>query len=125
MKDNELIDRVAELWIENSGDAQGFGILWPRIYDRIEEWERDLHREEMETPMNSDPIHQEGDNWYFWEETWADRSGPFKTKQEATKALQDYCKALNEYVFHLETITKEQDEQLRKLTCKKKEGHNG
>ena len=41
--------------------------------------------------MSNDPVHQDTDGWYFWEETWADRSGPFKTETLARAALKRYC----------------------------------
>lgn len=28
--------------------------------------------------------------WYFWEETWATRHGPFETREEAETALTRY-----------------------------------
>lgn len=39
-------------------------------------------------------LHEEGKQWYFWEETWAHRQGPFKTEADAEMALYDYCKKL-------------------------------
>lgn len=29
--------------------------------------------------------------WYFWDETWADRIGPYITEEEARKELRRYC----------------------------------
>ena len=43
-----------------------------------------------------DPIHQEEGKWYFWDETEADRQGPFKSKSDAREALTDYSK----YILH-------------------------
>ena len=40
---------------------------------------------------NPNPIHQEDGKWYFWEETWADRQGPFDTLQECKDVLKRYC----------------------------------
>ena len=39
-----------------------------------------------------DPVHQA---WYFWDETWADRYGPFDTEEEARTQLDAYVKGLN------------------------------
>jgi len=39
----------------------------------------------------SDPIHEEDEKWYFWNEVWADRHGPFDTEVEAREALHVYC----------------------------------
>jgi hypothetical protein len=41
-------------------------------------------------PIN--PVHQEGDGkWWFWIETWADRIGPYETKEQAESELTRYC----------------------------------
>lgn len=47
--------------------------------------------------MDSDPVHydEEQDAWFFWEETWADRQGPFNTREEAVQALSNYVRFLN------------------------------
>lgn len=29
--------------------------------------------------------------WYFWDETWADKYGPFDTEEEARADLLKYC----------------------------------
>ena len=37
------------------------------------------------------PHHKEQETgWYFWNETWGERSGPFKTELEAIEALKLY-----------------------------------
>jgi len=41
-----------------------------------------------------DPVHQEDGKWWFWDETWADKSGPFDSWSEANKKLEEYCKHL-------------------------------
>lgn len=38
-----------------------------------------------------DPLHEDGGKWYFWEETWADRQGPFETREIALESLRIYC----------------------------------
>ena len=38
-----------------------------------------------------DPIHEDGGSWYFWTETWADRMGPFGSRDDAHAALRYYC----------------------------------
>lgn len=40
-----------------------------------------------------DPIHSET-AWWFWDETWADRCGPFGSRAEAEEYLTDYVHAL-------------------------------
>ena len=41
---------------------------------------------------NSDPIFQGHKDrlWYFWDETWSNYFGPFNTRDEAEKMLQNY-----------------------------------
>lgn len=36
------------------------------------------------------PIHEDDGKWYFWDETWSDRLGPYNTKEIAEKAMQQY-----------------------------------
>ncbi len=44
---------------------------------------------------DTDPVHaiRLGHDlvWYFWDETWSNRHGPFKTKRLARTALKAYC----------------------------------
>lgn len=37
------------------------------------------------------PIFRDMDGWYFWDETWADKHGPFKTWNEVNTQLKNYC----------------------------------
>lgn len=37
MNDKELIDLMANTWVNNSGDAQGFVWLWDKILKKIRE----------------------------------------------------------------------------------------
>ena len=41
-----------------------------------------------------DPVHQEEGKWYFWEETWADKQGPYETEAEARSACEAYARTL-------------------------------
>lgn len=41
--------------------------------------------------MAIDPIHEHNGQWYFWDETWVDRYGPYSTEKEARKMFQAYC----------------------------------
>jgi hypothetical protein len=45
---------------------------------------------EMDVP--SDPVHFDNGKWWFWDETWANKMGPFDTETEAREAIQQYCK---------------------------------
>lgn len=60
--------------------------------------------------MTQDPVHYhesgvqpnhehhvwDRTGWYFWDETWADRNGPYYTEEAARKALAAYCIFLND-----------------------------
>jgi len=37
------------------------------------------------------PVHKEDDGWYFYDETWSDRFGPFPTEEDANKARVVYA----------------------------------
>lgn len=48
-------------------------------------------RDEGETvaqTTSKDPIHEEKGKWYFWDETGADRQGPFETEEEARAGMK-------------------------------------
>jgi hypothetical protein len=45
--------------------------------------------------MRVDPVHKDGDAWYFWDETWADRLGPFPDEQTARAQMKAYVAHLN------------------------------
>lgn len=38
-----------------------------------------------------DPVHQDFGKWWFWDETWAYREGPFDTEEICRVALELYC----------------------------------
>lgn len=39
----------------------------------------------------NDPVYKdEQDRWWFWDETWGDRCGPYKTREEAEAMLATY-----------------------------------
>lgn len=42
-----------------------------------------------------DPVHQEADGWYFYDETWADRQGPFPSEAITRVELKKYGEWLN------------------------------
>lgn len=41
--------------------------------------------------MIDNPVHFDDGNWWFWNETWTDRYGPYETEQEAIKMCKDYA----------------------------------
>lgn len=38
------------------------------------------------------PVHEEKDGWWFWNETWSHRYGPYRSKKEAIFQLKEYCR---------------------------------
>ena len=46
--------------------------------------------------MNTDPVYQDqiDGKWYFWDETWSDPLGPFKSEEEARRRLMWYCETV-------------------------------
>lgn len=42
--------------------------------------------------MIQTPVHKDTDGWYFWDESWAERQGPFDTRSLAQTALETYCR---------------------------------
>jgi len=43
-------------------------------------------QEELERPI----VHQHDGHWWFWDECWCERHGPYISEIEASKALQSY-----------------------------------
>jgi len=41
------------------------------------------------------PIHSDLEGWWFWDETWTNRIGPFKSKEESEIAINHYAKYLD------------------------------
>ncbi len=50
----------------------------------------------------SNPIHEENGEWYFCDETWADRYGPYDSEEITREALTSYCKICLDGDFYLE-----------------------
>ena len=36
------------------------------------------------------PIHEENGKWYFWDETWAHRMGPYDSREKVEKEFKSY-----------------------------------
>jgi len=36
-------------------------------------------------------IHEDTDGWYFWDETWCNRYGPYASRDQAAEELDKYC----------------------------------
>lgn len=41
-----------------------------------------------------DPVHYDFDAWFFWDESWAHRHGPFESEQRAREELKKYAEWL-------------------------------
>lgn len=39
----------------------------------------------------TNPVHQHNKLWYFWDETWSYRQGPYATEIEAREVFKEYC----------------------------------
>jgi hypothetical protein len=42
------------------------------------------------------PVHEENGQWYFYDETWADRHGPYDSEAYANLQLRLYGEYLND-----------------------------
>jgi len=41
---------------------------------------------------SANPVFQDDDGkWWFWNETWSDKYGPYESKERVAKALYTYC----------------------------------
>jgi len=38
----------------------------------------------------SGPVFQDDEGWWFWNEIWADKYGPYETEEKARRALSEY-----------------------------------
>jgi hypothetical protein len=48
----------------------------------------------------SDPVHYDAEAtaWYFWDETWAHRHGPYPTRAKADEECSRYAKSLDNMI---------------------------
>lgn len=37
-----------------------------------------------------DPVFVDGSGWWFWDETWANRIGPYASRKKTETAMRDY-----------------------------------
>jgi hypothetical protein len=49
-----------------------------------------MKRQDQITAWGHDPIHEHNNQWWFWDEIWVDRMGPFPTRHEAEVGLELY-----------------------------------
>lgn len=72
-------------------------------------------------PRN-DPVHEFKGMWYFWNETWDHREGPFVTEQQARDACDRYTIWLEEKEYEAKLIKQEEvNYDGRKIKRKDKE----
>lgn len=50
-----------------------------------------MANESAEEKDPADPIHQDAEGWWFWDEMWTERYGPFTTEMEAGLACVKYA----------------------------------
>jgi hypothetical protein len=41
-----------------------------------------------------DPVHCDAEGWWFWDETWANRFGPYETESIAEERCYEYARGL-------------------------------
>lgn len=59
------------------------------------------------------PVHEHEKKWYFWDETWTDRHGPYDTKAEAEIGLKLYAFYLETGINVQEALEKASEEAYR------------
>ncbi|QIG70215.1 hypothetical protein EVB87_115 [Rhizobium phage RHph_N28_1] len=47
------------------------------------------------TDQRKDPVHEYRGGWYYYDETWANRTGPYPTREAATGAWKSYAEYLD------------------------------
>lgn len=54
---------------------------------------QDPKRCDVSDPVHKDPVHQDpaDGKWYFYDETWSDRYGPYDSEAEARLRCQEYA----------------------------------
>ena len=61
------------------------------------DWEAEM--ELTKELARDDYIHKviftENDQWFFWDETWSQKHGPFQSEDEAVDNLKRYCNHLD------------------------------
>jgi hypothetical protein len=45
--------------------------------------------------MLTDPVHQHDSKWWFYDEVWADRIGPYDTEEIAREQVKYYAEYLD------------------------------
>ena len=50
----------------------------------------EVFKEEIVDGSRNEVFKEEDDKWYFWNEVWSDKHGPYKSKFEATSECSKY-----------------------------------
>jgi hypothetical protein len=58
-------------------------------------------------PETQDPVHFDNGSWWFWNETWSERHGPYASETEARTAVNAYAKE-----FLMERIVDPEEEHV-------------
>lgn len=48
---------------------------------------------------NKSSVFQDGNEWFFWDETWTQFLGPFTSEEEAERASQEYANYLTSGLY--------------------------
>jgi hypothetical protein len=89
-RDGIVFNQLSE-WKAEAGDTVNL------TKDEYDNMPTDLKMPPGKDP--SDPVHQDSknDQWYFWDEVWADRYGPYITEATARAVFKDYCQTYLDY----------------------------
>jgi hypothetical protein len=52
---------------------------------------------EVKHPNSTDPVEKSEGLWWYWDEVWADKRGPWFTEEEARAQLKHYCDTVLNY----------------------------
>lgn len=64
------------------------------------------------------PVHQKEDGtWWFWDEVWSDRFGPYDSYEEAANGCQAYARYLDDGQVPMITFTQKWESQLEVTTA--------
>ncbi len=86
--------------------TDGFGLTLPQPHDEggpaqsEPEPESDDGMNDRDPDENLDPVHQHDGQWYFWDETWRERVGPYDSEDQANQALGAYLTTLDSENFY-------------------------
>ena len=65
---------------------------------KINDYWANVHGIGEPTPelYQADPVHSDGDKWYFWDETGGDRHGPYVNEKDACSEYERYARFLDD-----------------------------